>query len=295
MMLWILPVLERLHGFSGKGKQINRAAGKKIRLSYPPRFRRRGMGGVMGEIEFLGCGPACDPAEPNTSFLFSAGERCMLFDCGFTVPHRLAAVMGGPDRVGGIWISHLHGDHFFGLPLLFLILSEAGRRRELVLAGPAGLADAVRVLLDMAYGSLAADCSFAWSTVEFAPGDVRTVAGMELAAAESVHSRGGLAVRCACGGGTVFYSGDGVPSAAAETTARGVDLAVMECFEATGRTPGHNNLAGITGFLERAAPRRCALVHVSDRARPLLVRMLADTVRDPRLFMPAGGDVVRIP
>ncbi len=248
----------------------------------------------MARIEFLGCGEACDPGEPNTSFLFSARDACVLFDCGFTVPHRLAGAIGDPERLDGVWISHLHGDHCFGLPLLFLKLSELGRGRELVVAGPAGLAERLRSLLALAYGSLAGDCGFAWRVVELAPGGTADVAGARLVAAESIHHPPALAVRCDCEGRSVFYSGDGKPSADAEDMAHGADLAVMECFEGTGLVPGHNNLAGVLGFMEQAVPDRVALVHVRSGARTELMRLLADTAAAERLFMPRCGDVVEL-
>jgi len=248
----------------------------------------------MARIEFLGCGEACDPGEPNTSFLFSARDACMLFDCGFTVPHRLAGTIGDPDRLGGVWISHLHGDHFFGLPLLFLKLSGLGRRRELVLAGPAGLGEKTRALMDMAYDFLARGCGFDWRVIELSPGESTEVAGMRIAAAESIHNRRALSVRCDFRGVSIFYSGDGKPSAAAEDMAQGVDLAVMECFEGTGLVPGHNNLAGVLGFMEQAVPDRVALVHVRSGARTELMRLLADAAASERLFMPRCGDVVEL-
>lgn len=245
-------------------------------------------------IEFLGCGAACDPEEPNTAFLLTSGRACLLFDCGFTVPHRLAGRLGDPDRLDAVWISHFHGDHCFGLPLLFLKLSELGRGRELVVAGPVGLAERLRTLLAMAYGSLAGDCGFAWRVVELAPGGTAAVAGARLTAAESVHHPPALAVRCDCGGRSLFYSGDGRPSAAAVAMARGVELAVLECFAARAEVPGHNNLAGVMEFAAGAEPRRCALVHVDGGARTELSRLLEKAPEGDRFFVPRAGETAGI-
>lgn len=49
-------------------------------------------------------------------------------------------------RISGIFISHLHGDHFFGLPGLLATFQLLGRRQELHVYGPAGIRNAITLL-----------------------------------------------------------------------------------------------------------------------------------------------------
>ena len=85
-------------------------------------------------VTFLGVGEACDERLPNTSVLIQPQNKetgSLLLDCGFTVPASFFAYNQDPEDLSAIWISHFHGDHFFGLPLLLLRLYEEGRRAPL--------------------------------------------------------------------------------------------------------------------------------------------------------------------
>ncbi len=62
-----------------------------------------------------------------------------LLDCGEGCQIRLIEHGIGPSRIDAIAITHLHGDHIFGLPGLLQSMGLACRSRELVIKGPAEL------------------------------------------------------------------------------------------------------------------------------------------------------------
>lgn len=64
-----------------------------------------------------------------------------LIDCGEGTQYRLLEQHIKPGRLKGIFISHLHGDHYFGLFGLLTSLSLAQRTDTLLLFGPRGLSD----------------------------------------------------------------------------------------------------------------------------------------------------------
>ncbi len=243
------------------------------------------------EIEFLGTGEACDPEEPNTSFVLHRGSGHILFDCGLTVPHRYSAKGYDPETLDGIWISHLHADHYFGLPLLLLKLIETGRRRRLVITGPSGLRQAVDDLVDLAYGSLAAGAGFAWDCMEIIPGRPFIIGDMRCVAAENSHSLLSLSIRGDGEGGSFFYSGDGVPGRKAEEIAVRVDFAILECYRGEGLEPGHNNFAGIRAFAEKTNVSDLALVHVrSDERERIAAVVNGKEAQSWRICLPRAGD-----
>jgi ribonuclease BN (tRNA processing enzyme) len=92
------------------------------------------------QIHFLGVGEACDGNQPNTSILLkpdiedTAGR--ILLDCGFSVPHQYFSLDPSPEELEILWISHFHGDHFLGTPLLLLWFWEMGRQKSLHILGP---------------------------------------------------------------------------------------------------------------------------------------------------------------
>ena len=62
--------------------------------------------------------------------------RLVLFDCGEGTQLQMQRAGLGRGRLDAVCITHLHGDHLFGLPGLLTTLSMMGRTDPLTLAGP---------------------------------------------------------------------------------------------------------------------------------------------------------------
>lgn len=78
------------------------------------------------------------------SVLVRRGPELLLFDCGEGTQKQFLQARAGTNRKMRIFISHLHGDHLFGLPGMLHSLSFMGRTRELEILGPKGIADFVK-------------------------------------------------------------------------------------------------------------------------------------------------------
>ena len=70
-----------------------------------------------------------------------------LFDCGEGTQHQLLHTSYHPGKVDKIFITHLHGDHLFGLPGLLCSRSMAGNANPLTIYGPAGIQEFVETTL----------------------------------------------------------------------------------------------------------------------------------------------------
>jgi ribonuclease Z len=76
----------------------------------------------------------------NVSALAVAREaEWLLFDCGEGTQTQIARSGLSPNRLSGVFITHLHGDHFNGLPGLLSTMGLDQRTRELALRGPRGI------------------------------------------------------------------------------------------------------------------------------------------------------------
>jgi ribonuclease Z len=76
----------------------------------------------------------------NVSAVAIVGEgEWWLFDCGEGTQHQMARAGLSFHRLAGIFITHLHGDHFNGLAGLLSTMGMDRRQRELVLIGPPGV------------------------------------------------------------------------------------------------------------------------------------------------------------
>eukprot|EP01128_Nolandella_sp_AFSM9_P001861 TRINITY_DN12264_c1_g1_i1.p1 TRINITY_DN12264_c1_g1~~TRINITY_DN12264_c1_g1_i1.p1 ORF type:complete len:327 (-),score=66.59 TRINITY_DN12264_c1_g1_i1:99-1055(-) len=107
----------------------------------------------METIRFLGTCAGTPTASRNVSsygITFRDG-KVFLIDCGEGTQHQLAKrpdVMK-PSKIQAIFITHLHGDHCFGLPGLLASLSLSGVLKSLTLVGPEGLKEMVETNLKL--------------------------------------------------------------------------------------------------------------------------------------------------
>ncbi len=91
---------------------------------------------------FLGTSSGTPTRERNVAgaVLRFADGSAWVFDCGEGTQHRLLATDVRPGRIGRILITHLHGDHCFGLPGLLASITVHDRGSAPVeVIGPRGL------------------------------------------------------------------------------------------------------------------------------------------------------------
>lgn len=104
-----------------------------------PYQRRRREGGLRKkmsrqsfEVLILGCSSASPTSERNPSGqLLNIAERYFLVDCGEATQIQLRRFKARFQSISHIFITHLHGDHFFGLPGLVSSMHLLGRKQEL--------------------------------------------------------------------------------------------------------------------------------------------------------------------
>jgi ribonuclease Z len=73
------------------------------------------------EVIFLGVGSAIPMrGGTNASYLLRLGSETMLIDCGPAILQQLDAVGVSPREISHIFVTHRHGDHALGYPMLML-------------------------------------------------------------------------------------------------------------------------------------------------------------------------------
>ena len=84
------------------------------------------------KLTILGCNSAVPTKERHpTAQLLNANERFFLIDCGEGTQVRLKEYQLNFQRINHIFISHLHGDHYFGLIGLITSMHLLGRNKDL--------------------------------------------------------------------------------------------------------------------------------------------------------------------
>ena len=93
-------------------------------------------------VHILGCGSALPTTKHNPSAqALTLRGKVYLVDCGEGTQLQIRRQGLHFGRIHTIFISHLHGDHCFGLPGLLSTLSMLGRTGELHIHGPEGLTE----------------------------------------------------------------------------------------------------------------------------------------------------------
>ena len=110
------------------------------------------------QIEFLGTGAGSPSKQRNVSSialkLLEERNAVWLFDCGEATQHQILRTTIRPRKIEKIFISHLHGDHIFGLPGLLSSRSFQGGNEPLTIYGPVGIKEFVKTALKVSESRL---------------------------------------------------------------------------------------------------------------------------------------------
>jgi ribonuclease BN (tRNA processing enzyme) len=219
------------------------------------------------KLRFIGCGDAFGSGGRfNTCFLVERGDASLLIDCGASSMIAMRQRGVDPNRIRTIFISHLHGDHFGGLPFLILDAQFYSRRRApLTLVGPPGFTARLRQAMELFFpGSADAARKFEVVVREIAPGTTTVIDDVSVRAVEVRHACGApaLALRLDCDGRTIAYSGDSEWTDALIEIGRDADLFIVEALSFDKRISQHLDYAALLANEARIGARRIILTHL---------------------------------
>ena len=84
------------------------------------------------QVTILGCGSAMPTTLHNPpSQLVEMDDKLFMIDCGEGTQLQMRKFKAGMGKLHSVFISHLHGDHIFGLPGLLTTISMLGRKKDL--------------------------------------------------------------------------------------------------------------------------------------------------------------------
>jgi ribonuclease BN (tRNA processing enzyme) len=185
-------------------------------------------------LRFLGSGDAFGSGgRLQTCILLESGSFRCLVDCGASSLIALKRAAIDPNGIDTILITHLHGDHFGGIPFFVLDGQFARRSRQLLVAGPPGLSERVTQAMEVFFpGSSRAQRKFATEFLELVDGAPATIGGLRVTPYEVEHACGAppYALRIELDGRTIAYSGDTEWTDRLIPAAAGADLFICEAY-----------------------------------------------------------------
>jgi ribonuclease BN (tRNA processing enzyme) len=224
---------------------------------------------LSARITFVGSGDAFAGGGRFQACIHLAadGAEPLLLDCGATSLVALKRIDIDPASIGHVALSHLHGDHFGGLPWLILDGQFAKRTRPLEIIGPPGTQRHLDEAFEALYpGAVHADRPFRTLFREFVEGNEEEFGPARITAYPVLHTPSTMphALRLEYAGKAIAYSGDTEWTDTLIEASRDADLFICECNFFETKAPGHLDYQTLREHRRRLSAKRIVLTHMSD-------------------------------
>ena len=207
----------------------------------------------------------------NAGYLLETSETKLLVDAGPSVLVALKALGRCPGDVDAIVISHLHGDHFAGIPFLLLDYTyDSCRRRPLQIIGPPGIEERVYTLYQTLYSERRGETlPFPVRFTEARDKSAFEVADARIESFHVPHQEKELSLghRISAGETTVVYSGDTPWTDDLIEQSSGADLFLCECSAFDSDVPRHVRYVELEQNRSRLECKDLMLIHLGSEVR----------------------------
>jgi len=232
------------------------------------------------KVTIVGSGDAFSTGgRANTCILVQSATTKVVVDFGAGSMLRWKELGLSLNDVDAIVISHLHGDHFGGLP--FLLLESqfvTGRTRPLPMFGPPGFKARLHTLLETFFpSSLNFSWNFAWPIEEVAARHPFGAGDLSVETYEVLHASGSLStgVRLTSGAKSFAFSGDSEWTENLVALSADADLFLLECYSGGAPIPGHMDWPTLQKRLPQFSARKIVLTHLGETSLPKIPEMEA--------------------
>ena len=241
-------------------------------------------------VTFVGSGDAFSGGGRFQSCLHLDGDsEPLLLDCGATSLTALKRLDIDPASIGYVAISHLHGDHFAGLPWLILDGQFGNRTKPLVIAGPDGTRERLERTFEALYpGATEATRAFETRFIEYRERVPFDLGPARITAFPVRHSPATAphALRVEYAGKVIAFSGDTEWTDTLIEVSRDADLFVCECNFFNKEAPGHLDYATLAESSARLQSKRIVITHMSAE--------MIDRLTEVELEAAADGTVIHV-
>jgi ribonuclease BN (tRNA processing enzyme) len=216
-------------------------------------------------VLFLGTGDAfCNGGRLHTAFHVAADGYQALIDCGATTIAVMRHLQMDVAAIDAIVVSHLHGDHFGGIPFLILDGQFRRRERDLTIAGPPGTQQRVEQAMELMFpGSLTGRRRFELRFAELGANATDIGAASVSSIEVEQPDTPACALRVEYGGCVVAYTGDTAWTDDLIGLAKGADLLIAEAYFFDREVPYHLDYTTLQKNAGRLDCKRILLTHMS--------------------------------
>ena len=254
-------------------------------------LRRIGTGKM--NVRFLGSGDAFGSGGRFQTCIHvnleGSDAAHLLVDCGASSLVAMKRYGVETSDIDAILLSHLHGDHFGGLP--FFILEAryiSDRKKPLVVAGPPGLEARVNEAMEVLYpGSSEADQSFTLEFVELKEETIAEIGPFAVTPYPVVHPSGApaYALRISYEDTILAFSGDTEWTDALNKVASEADLFICECNSFEKGVPNHLDYRTLAEHREELGCRRLVVTHMGEEMLCRIEKLDVEGAEDGKSYV----------
>ena len=224
------------------------------------------------KLTVIGSGDAfCSEGALHSCNVVECAQGRILLECGPAVLAGLKRNRISPESIDAVVVSHLHGDHFGGIPFLFLeYLFGERRQRPLSIIGPPTTGPRSCNLYAALYRELQCfELPFHIDYVEMQGGSKVHAAGFDIESFLVPHNAEpfSLGYRLANSEGSMLFSGDSSWTDEFITRSQGVDLFLCECCSLEPGPPMHTSYRELLANRPRLGCKRLLLTHLGADVR----------------------------
>jgi ribonuclease BN (tRNA processing enzyme) len=222
---------------------------------------------VAVNLTFLGTADAFNTrGQCHACHLITTPSHNVLLDCGPSILIALKRAGLEARDVDTVLLSHLHGDHFAGVPFLILAgIYDAPRTKPLTVVGPPGTEKRIFELYRTMYREISQrSLPYEFRCIEVDGTSVQKLDGIELNAFPVPHQEFeiSLGLRVSTEGKSILYSGDTGWTEDLVAQSQDTDLFVCECCFFETRVDFHLDYPRIAENRDRFGCRRLVLTHI---------------------------------
>jgi len=238
---------------------------------------------VSVRVRFLGTGNAfADGGRSHACIHVEGAGASLLLDCGGSSLPAIKRALD-PATIQAIAISHLHGDHFGGIPFFVMEQHFAGRRAPLTLGGPRELQSrstrAGEALFKDFFGAITPGYSVTFATLGESP---MALGGAQVSAhpVKHVAESDPHGLRVTVDGRLIAYSGDARWSDELVTLSKGADLFICESTNFSKSDPAHLSYRELMANRGKLDCGRIILTHLGAETQAHLAELELEPASD---------------
>lgn len=240
-------------------------------------------------VQFLGSSDAFSSGGRFQSCIHvKTAQKQFLLDCGSSVLIAMNRFNINPHEIEAILLSHLHGDHFGGIPFFLLDAQHLRqRKRPLIIAGPVGLQQRICSVMEGLFPGSMDGLNFSINFVELIAGQAtQFLEEFKISPYSMIHPSGAssLALRVEYKGKVLTYTGDTEWTEELISASEDADLLIIECTTYATKVKYHLDYHTILTNQEKLKAKKIVLTHMSTEMLRMLPNISHEYAEDGKVF-----------